>query len=279
MKLQEQTQDVGVIVGRFQVNELHEAHLDLIKTVCSRHEKVIIFLGLSPLRVTTENPLDFESRKQMILQKFPEVIVLYAKDSASDQVWSRRLDAMIADVVSPGQTVVLYGSRDSFIAKYHGAYDTQELVQEVYVSGKEIRKAISKKVKASPEFRAGVIWASHSRYPTVYPTVDVAVLNEDETKILLARKEDEREYRFIGGFVDPRDANFEAAARREVQEEACIAITDPVYVGNFSIDDWRYRTERDCIKSTLFKARIFSGSPGLPMISWSFAGSMCPRSS
>jgi bifunctional NMN adenylyltransferase/nudix hydrolase len=53
------------------VPELHDAHKDLIETVCDKHDKVIIFLGLSPLMVTRENPLDFESRKQMILEQFP----------------------------------------------------------------------------------------------------------------------------------------------------------------------------------------------------------------
>jgi bifunctional NMN adenylyltransferase/nudix hydrolase len=71
MRLQEDSYDVGVIVGRFQVPELHDAHKDLIETVCDKHDKVIIFLGLSPLMVTRENPLDFESRKQMILESSP----------------------------------------------------------------------------------------------------------------------------------------------------------------------------------------------------------------
>ena len=48
--------DVGVIIGRFQVPELHQAHLDLIQAACNAHDKVIIFLGLSPLMVTQENP-------------------------------------------------------------------------------------------------------------------------------------------------------------------------------------------------------------------------------
>jgi bifunctional NMN adenylyltransferase/nudix hydrolase len=262
MRLQEESYDVGVIVGRFQVPELHDAHKDLIETVCDKHDKVVIFLGLSPLMVTRENPLDFESRKQMILEQFPDVIVLYAKDMPSDEVWSKRLDEMIGDVTTPHQSVVLYGGRDSFISHYSGKYPTAELVQDVYVSGNEIRKSISRKrVKADPMFRAGVVWASQAQFPTAYTTVDVAVFNEDETRLLLARKEFEKEYRLIGGFSDPRSPSFEADARREVQEEAGIAITDPVYVASFQVDDWRYRKEIDCIKTLLFKAKVLSGRP------------------
>ncbi len=95
------TYDVGVIIARFQVHELHEGHIDLIKNVCSEHEKVIIFLGLSPCMVTQNNPLDFESRKQMILDKFPSVNVLYIKDQEEDKNWSKELDEKINDLIFP----------------------------------------------------------------------------------------------------------------------------------------------------------------------------------
>ena len=39
--------DVGIIVGRFQVHTLTDAHVKLIDNVKKRHEKVIIFLGVS----------------------------------------------------------------------------------------------------------------------------------------------------------------------------------------------------------------------------------------
>lgn len=253
--------DVGVIVGRFQVHELHKAHIDLIQTVCARHDKVIIFLGLSPLMVTTENPLDFESRKQMILEKFPKVNVLYVKDQFSDKVWSQKLDEQIRDVVSPGQTVVLYGSRDSFLAHYSGKFPTQELEQEVFVSGSEIRKAISRAVRATADWRAGVVWASRSKFPTCYPTVDIAVFSRSGDRILLGRKPNEKLYRLIGGFADPNSESYEDDARREVKEEACIEISDPKYIYSKIIDDWRYRGEVDKIKTLLFTATHTGGDP------------------
>ena len=252
--------DVGVIVGRFQVDELHEAHRDLIEGVMAQHSKVIIFLGLSPARVTRNNPLDFEARKQMILSAYPTVNVLYIKDVNSDEAWSKQLDKNIGDLVGPTSTVTLYGSRESFIAHYTGKYETCELEQKVFVSGSQIRKELSVKTKASPDFRAGVVWAAHNQYPRSIPTVDVAIWDEKHTKLLLARKEFETKYRFIGGFVQGRES-YEANARREVSEEAHIDITDPVYVGSFPIDDWRYRRELDCIVTTFFEANYCFGKP------------------
>jgi bifunctional NMN adenylyltransferase/nudix hydrolase len=252
--------DCGVIVGRFHVATLHEGHRNLIEHVVSRHRKVIIFLGLSPARVTRNNPLDFEARKQMILCEFPNVNILYIKDVASDELWSRNLDRMIADIVGPTHTVMLYGSRESFIDHYTGAYDTTELAQETFASGTARRREIGAHVKASTEFREGVIWAAYNRYPTVYPTVDVAIWNEAGDKLLMARKPDETAFRFIGGFVSPGEP-LEASARREVDEEAHIAISDPVYVGSAPVDDWRYRRELDSITTVLFEARRVFGKP------------------
>ena len=158
--------DVGIIVGRFQVDELHEAHLKLISTVVETYPKVIIYLGLSATKCTINNPLDFESRKQMILKSFPDVNVLYIKDVPSDKIWSHRLDESIDDIKGPTQSVILLGGRDAFIRHYQGKYDTYELKQQTFVSGKEIRKKISNKVKSSADFRKGVIWATMNQWPS-----------------------------------------------------------------------------------------------------------------
>lgn len=258
---QEPITDVGVLVGRFQVHELHDAHKDLIQSVCDRHDKVLIFLGLSPVRVTRNNPLDFESRKQMLLEAFPQVNVLYIKDIKSDDAWSKQLDTMISDLVGPTTTVTLYGSRDCFITYYSGQYSTIELMQESYVSGTEIRNSISRAVKNTPEFRAGAIWAAYNQFPKVHPTVDIAILNEKGDELLMARKPYETLYRFVGGFAEPRSENYEADARREVMEEANIDISDPEYVGSFYIKDWRYNQEVDKIKTLFFKCKYVSGRP------------------
>jgi bifunctional NMN adenylyltransferase/nudix hydrolase len=258
-----EVRDVGVIVGRFQVPELHEAHQDLIQAVCEAHDKVVVFLGLSSVGAPTkENPLDFQARKQMLLEKFPQLNILYIKDLPSDELWSRNLDGKVQDVVTPNQKPVLYGGRDSFIARYSGKYPTLELEPEVYVnfSGTETRRTVARmSTHASPEFRKGVIWTTQSKFPTCYPTVDVAVLNKDE--VLLAKKPHEDKWRFIGGFADPRSTCYEQDARREVAEEAHIAITDPKYVGSAIIDDWRYRAEVDKIKTIFFVALLQSGAP------------------
>src|SRR3990172_9189558 len=114
--------DVGVIIGRFQIHELHEAHRDLINAVRAKHGRVIIFVGLSPLRNTPTNPLDFNTRKRMIQETYPDIEVYYVEDNPSDYIWSKNLDREITKWLKPFQTATLYGSRDSFIPSYTGKY-------------------------------------------------------------------------------------------------------------------------------------------------------------
>lgn len=254
---------VGVIVGRFQVPMLHEAHRDLIESVRTKHVKVIIFLGVSPVMCTRNNPLDFESRKQMLLEAYPDINVLYIKDVNSDELWSKNLDSQISDLISPNQSPVLYGSRDSFISHYSGRFKTEVLESKSFISGTEIRRQASAGVRSDCLFRQGVIWSVYNQYPKVYATVDIAILDSAEKpeKVLLARKPSEKLYRFVGGFSEPGSQSYEIDAKREVREETGLEVSDMTYIGSSFINDWRYRNEIDKIKTLFFKCSVIFGRP------------------
>jgi bifunctional NMN adenylyltransferase/nudix hydrolase len=252
--------DVGVIVGRFQVNELHEAHIDLITSVTNKHDRVLVFLGNSIIRNTTSNPLDYRARRAMIADKFPNVEIHYINDNPSDVAWSKNLDKLISEQLMPLQTVTLYGSRDSFLKGYSGKYNTCELEATTFISGTEVRRRVSNNYPATSDYRAGMIAATAYRYPTAFQCVDIAVVN-DKQEVLLARKPDEKKWRFIGGFSDPRTPSLEEDAKREVQEEAGIEVEIISYLGSTLIDDWRYRGEQDKIKTALFLAKYIFGKP------------------
>lgn len=262
MKAKTDRYDVGVIVGRFHVHELHEGHKQVIDHVVKSHDKVILFLGLAHLRNTLKNPLDLRARRQMFAEAYPKIDVHYIDDCHCDKLWSANLDREVRKHTSPNQKVLLYGSRDSFLAHYSGKIETCELEAETFISATEVRRKVCNGYFPNKDYRAGMIAATDNRYPTAFQCVDVAIYNDAGTEILLARKPDETKWRLFGGFSDPRSKSLEADARREVMEEAGgIEITEPKYVGSTLIDDWRYRGEVDKIKTALFKATFVFGRP------------------
>jgi bifunctional NMN adenylyltransferase/nudix hydrolase len=267
--------DVGVIVGRFQVPDLSPAHRDLIDTVRAQHDRVLVFLGLALTKVTENDPLDLSARRKMIEAAYPDgdVEVYYVEDIPDNNpAWSKRLDREIHRVLGPKPTVMLYGGRSSFLRDprtdepiYTGNYPTTELVSDGDadwggVSGTELREKASASVGASRDFRWGVVWAANNGYMNPIPTVDVAIFNDDDTKLLLVRKKYESGWRFIGGFAECRLDTYEADARAEAQQEANVSITDPEYMLSAIIDDPRYRNGSRRIKTLLFKAKVMFGN-------------------
>jgi bifunctional NMN adenylyltransferase/nudix hydrolase len=261
--------DVGVIIGRFQIDQLHDAHKALVETVFANHHKVVILLGSSPVSATRRNPLDYDTRRLMIQASYPEIITLPIFDKASDEAWSRQVDTAIRSVLSPAQTALIYGGRDSFLPHYRGNFSAVELAEPEHItsmSATSVRARLGVKTQACIQFRAGAIWSAHQHWPKTVPTVDVVILdysNANQRRMLLGRKNDDPEgkWRFIGGFADPKDASYEVTALREAREETGLEVGTPKYVGSCLIDDWRYRNDVDKIKTILFTCNYIFGSP------------------
>ena len=263
MKTINESAEVGAIVARFQVPELHAEHKALIQRVVDTHPRVFIFLGLAAdaCKCTYNNPLDFPTRKAMVEKEFPTVEVLYIKDVGNNELWSKELDRIIASQIGPNQNVVLYGGRDSFIPHYCGKYSTEELVPSKYISGKEIRKNVGIKSKATVQFREGVIWAVENQWPSALPTVDVAILDKKDGRILLCRKPNQKLLRFVGGFASPNSECYEDDAKRETIEETHLECDNFAYVGSALIRDWRFEGERNKVKTILFSCDYTTGTP------------------
>jgi bifunctional NMN adenylyltransferase/nudix hydrolase len=259
----EASAEVGIIVGRFQVPELHEVHKEIIQRVVDNHPRVLLFIGLAPdsCRCTYNNPLDYEARRAMIKHAFPSVEIHYVKDQPTDSNWSKDLDTQIHNFTGVGQKVVLYGGRDSFIPHYCGKYPVIELTASKIVSGKEIRKNVGIKSKNTAEFREGVVWAVENQWPAALPTVDIAIIDRKGRRVLLAKKPGETELRFVGGFASVGSLCYEDDAKREAQEETGLEVDNIIYLKSFKVDDWRYRSERNKIKTMFFVADYIFGAP------------------
>lgn len=247
---------LGVLVMRVQVDDLSEGHYDVIKEVIDQNDRTLIVIGLSPCKCTENNPLDFDTRRRMVLEHFPNVMIGYIEDVYSDHIWSDKLDKIIQSKRNANETVMLYGSRDSFIKHYHGEFPTNSIQQRVHISGTQIRKGLALQSRNTKDFRAGAIWFAMNQYPTALPTVDIAIMDGDE--ILLGKKPGEDKYRFVGGFVQPGET-YEDAAARELTEETGLTARNLRPIKSFFIDDWRYRSEVNKITTMLYVVTDWEG--------------------
>ncbi len=249
---------IGVIMARFQGSKIHAGQAQLINDVLAIHSKIIIVLGITNSEADNSNPMDYATRELMVKAQFPTAVVLPLKDINDDHIWSARLDALIS--IPYGElSAVLYGSRDSFLPHYKGKHATIEFIPELPDNNTEHRKKVAGQVRASEDFRAGIIYSVYSRRPVTYPTVDVVAYN-DNKEILLAKKPNEKLYRFIGGFVDPSDESYEIAAKREFGEETSNSSIDGLeYIASTRVKDWRYAKSKNGIMTTLFAGKYIFG--------------------
>lgn len=275
MRTKEQSRTpVAGIVGRWQVDDLHEGHHALIREVLRHHQKVVVFIGAADFFRSRRDPLDYPTRAAMLLHHYPQTIVLPIADHISDQVWSQNLDRLLRTVAPVGDAI-LYGGRDSFIQHYTGRFPTIELDALYHPSGTEIRESVSRVVRQSPDFRAGVIYGEFNRFSQSLQVVDIAVLRSGEKggEVLLGSKKHEEGLRFPGGFVDPTDISLESAARRELAEEtgADISVDSLRYLGSFRIPDPRVGPG-DSMLSAFFLAHFQFGrvqaSDDLAHVGW-----------
>ncbi|RYZ91422.1 MAG: NUDIX domain-containing protein, partial [Proteobacteria bacterium] len=249
----------AVIVARFQTPFLHEGHRYLIEAVSARHRKLVVLLGVSPVKGSRRNPFDYFTRERMLKSAYPSLLVLPLADHPSDEAWSRSLDALLHGSF-PGEAFLLYGSRDSFVPYYSGSLPVTELPVQGAHSATGLRQELADEVRDSEDFRCGINYACQNSYVHVYPTVDVALFRDERRFLLLGAKKGAAQWRLPGGFADAADASFEAAARRELSEECGALETGPLhYVGSARIDDWRYRREADKILTLLFATDLIYG--------------------
>ena len=237
--------NVGVIIGRFQTPYLHPAHMELIREVAKENSELIILVGVTDAIGTTINPLPFEVVKRMFRHVISvPTMVLPIKDHPSDEFWSQQVDKLISSVCYK-KKVTLYGGRNSFIDSYDGQYKCK-LVTSINnpISSSQIREDCSKEIIDSKEFRKGIVYAAYQNYPTVYSTIDAAIMN-DSNQILLCKKIGEENWRFVGGFVDVKDKSEVESVKREVSEETGLEISVTDFICSGQVDDWRYRNTPD----------------------------------
>jgi bifunctional NMN adenylyltransferase/nudix hydrolase len=257
----------GVIVARFQFAVLPVELRRGIESILASHQTVVLVLGDAPIPGSANNPLSVAARTAMINDVFPDLTVFHLRDNPNDRTWSSMLDELLLRKNVAG-SVVIYGSEERFIGRYSGKFPTAIFPKP----GERIKAAISEDARSIP-FRQGRVHAFLTNYPKVFPTVDIAVFRNKKAELLLGKKNIDGLWRLPGGFVDPDDTSYEAAANRELKEETGLVLeTSLTFEQSFKVDDWRYRYEQDKIITTLFSAEIVRGdsaaSDDLAEVKW-----------
>lgn len=259
---------VGVIVGRFQIPELHEGHKQMIQFVSNKEDNILFVIGTIDGPPNDRYPLAFQQVRQSIIEfdtnrgRPVQMLITALVDVKCHKEWSRNLDRIITSYF-PMEQVTLYGGRDSFIQYYSGKYNHQTVTLSVQDSGDAIRSECKSTPVNHSLFRRGIIYSQLNRHPVIYPTVDIAMYRKEkkQTMVLLAKKDGQVGWRFPGGFVDFADESLEAAAKRELFEETKMTCEgDLIPIGSLTVGDWR-ATGRTKILTTLFAVPWCFGIP------------------
>ena len=157
---------LGVLVGRFQVPQLHDGHLAIINHVAGSCDETCILVGRCKTP-NLKNPLPYAAVAAMIRKDYEFAygqgrlhIHGLSDIPGNDLAWSHRLDSML-NILFPDYSIRLYSGRDSFKASYHGRHRP---VIDWYgydgnVNGTRSREEIySMAPLNSAEFRKGIIY-------------------------------------------------------------------------------------------------------------------------
>ncbi len=102
--------DVGVVIGRFQVQNFHVGHRSLLDLVKARHQRVLVLIGSPAWRGGKADPLDYHTRALMFQTEYPSFLTVPITDAQSDSDWSEEVDRLIKSIF-PGSSS---NGRESF---------------------------------------------------------------------------------------------------------------------------------------------------------------------
>lgn len=146
---------IAVIVGRFQVPELHEGHIKLISTAINDCNRTYVLIGYDRQvhqghKKDDRYPYSVSEVQRMMQKTFNGAATIsYIEDMPTEERWWASLDAIAGTYASGGNDVHLYGSRDSFISNYKGPHKVVYVDEIEGVSGTKVRAELKEKENES----------------------------------------------------------------------------------------------------------------------------------
>jgi bifunctional NMN adenylyltransferase/nudix hydrolase len=253
---------LGVIVGRFQTAQITPGHQFLFDEVYKKHDTVVTFVGSKPplYQPDEKNPLDFFSRKKMLMTYNPNLSVLSITDKGDDESWSDDLDKKI-DEIRGTFDAILYGSRDSFISHYTGKFKTVELESNIIYSATSVRERIIQDAKDSDEFRAGVIYGLSNRIVSgIHCSYGLIV--DSNSRVLIGKRKGDKYYSLFGGMYSPEvDKTYSDTMKRTIREQlgSNIEIGNTKFLFDTQLEHWAYSSSNEKVHGNFFICKVAWG--------------------
>ena len=240
---------LGVLIGRFQVPEMHEGHRFLVREMLEQCDQVLVLFGSSNRPRSVKNPFTYQERATAAQRLFPSIWTAPLNDYLyNDSQWMADVAATIKDAevefsfkFGEQPEVVLYGHHKdgNDYLKWFPQYEYVNVNSDVDVSGTEVRNSFShllpKQVQLDMQYFAKER-ETFSRYP--YPgclniCCGDAVVECLGHVLLIQRKftPGAGNWALPGGHKNT-DETFLQCALRELKEETNIRVPDAVLLGS-----------------------------------------------
>lgn len=246
-----------VVLAYFQNVNLTKQDQQYLQSLKPQGADMLAILDMKRGSCTSEQPLRPNQRKD-VLRGHKRLFNLGIDEHLhirDNERWSILLDEIIDKNMPIGATHIQFYAANSLADKYVGKHEVTRM--EDIPGLTDVSEPVMVKPSTSNDFRQGIMYAEQRRFPMVYSTVDIAIVNPEVDYVILGRKPNEKKWRFPGGFVDPTDNSKESAWCRELSEEIPGGVesyvTDIEYVGSCIVPDCRY-PGKDKIMTTMFGA-------------------------
>lgn len=248
-----------VVLAYFQNINLTKQDITYLNSLRPENGEMMAILDVKRGACTAEQPLR-PNQRQDILRGHRRIFDAGVQEHLhirDNERWSLLLDETIEKNFPVGTTHIQFYAANALADKYVGKYQVTRM--EDIPGLTDVSAPVSVKPSTSNEFRQGIMYAEQRRFPMVYSTVDIGLIDDRCKYVLLGRKPNEKKWRFPGGFVDPTDESKEVAWFRELSEEVPEGvpsfISELEYVCSNLVPDCRY-PGRDKIMTTMFAAMV-----------------------
>lgn len=142
---------LGVLIGRFQVPEMHEGHRFLVREMLEQCDEVLVLFGSANRAKSVKNPFSYPERAQAAKKLFPKIWVAPLNDYLyNDSQWmadvAATIEALKVLVQQKHNTkveVVLYGHQKdgNDYLNWFPQFEYVNVNSEILISGTQIRES------------------------------------------------------------------------------------------------------------------------------------------